>query len=67
MSQVTSVREVQAHDPAMGLHNGGVDSKVSRRTLHRSINTSMSGQREEVEHVLRQDKKEVLKQYLIPE
>lgn len=30
--QVTSIREVQAHDPAMGLHHGRVHGKVSRRT-----------------------------------
>lgn len=28
--QMTSVRKVESHDPAMGLHDGGVDSKVSR-------------------------------------
>lgn len=31
--KVTSVWEVQAHDPSMGLHKGRVDSKVSRWTL----------------------------------
>ncbi len=39
--QVTSVRGVQSHDPAMGLHDGRVDSKVGRWTLQRSINKSV--------------------------
>jgi len=40
MRQVTAVRKVQSHDPAVGLHDGRVDSKVSRGTLQRSTNAN---------------------------
>ena len=32
VGQVTSVGEVQAHDPPVGLHNGCVHGKVGGRT-----------------------------------
>lgn len=30
VSQVTSIRKVQSHDPSMRLHEGRIDGKVSR-------------------------------------
>lgn len=33
VGEVTSVWEVQSHDPSVGLHKGRVNSKVSRRAL----------------------------------
>lgn len=39
--KVTSVWEVQSHDPSMGLHKGRIDSKVSRWTLMWKTNTKI--------------------------
>ena len=32
VSQVTAVRQVEAHDPAMRLHDAGVDGKIGGRS-----------------------------------
>lgn len=43
--EVTSIRKVQPHDPAVGFHNSRVDSKVSRRTFKRRIQREGWGRR----------------------
>lgn len=50
--EVTSVRKVQPHDPAVGLHNGCVDGKVSRRTLGRRSQREDWGRSWRTEHVI---------------